>query len=206
VLKIWGRASSLNVQKTLWCCDELGLAFERVDWGGSFGGNDDAAYRAKNPTGKVPTLEDGDAIVWESNTILRYLCAKYNGARLHPVEPGRRSEIERWMDWQLAGLNPPMIAMLLGHYRTPPEKRDAAALERSRLQGVEQWTVAENHLKRRRYLAGDEFTLADIGNGILVHRWHSYPIERPTLPRLREYYDRVSERPSFKAYVAGPVT
>jgi glutathione S-transferase len=206
VLKIWGRASSLNVQKVLWCCDELGVAFQRVDWGGSFGGNDDAAYRAKNPTGRVPTLEDGDAVVWESNTILRYLSAKYNGSGLHPIEPLLRSQVERWMDWQLAGLNPSMTAMLLGYYRTPAEKRDLAALEKSRLQAVEQWTVVETQLKGRPYLTGNEFTLADIGNGILAHRWHSYPIERPPLPRLREWYDRISGRPGFNAYVAGAVS
>lgn len=194
------------MQKVLWCCDELGIEFDRIDWAGSFGGTDDPAYRAKNPTGRVPTLEDGDAVVWESNTILRYLCAKYDGAAMYPVEPLRRSEIERWMDWQLAGLNPSMIVLLLGYYRTPPEKRDPAALERARLQAIEQWSVVENQLKGRRYLAGNEFTLSDIGNGILVHRWHSYPIERPALPRLREWYDRLSEHAGFKAHVAGPVS
>src|SRR5579871_4607563 len=98
MIRIWGRSTSLNVQKVLWLCVELGLKFERIDWAGPFGGNDDPAYLAKNPNGRVPTIEDGDKIVWESNSILRYLCAAYEGARLHPAEPYRRSEVERWMD------------------------------------------------------------------------------------------------------------
>jgi glutathione S-transferase len=102
MIKIWGRSTSLNVQKVLWCCVELGIAFQRIDWGGPFGGNDDPAYLEMNPNGRVPTIEDGDKIVWESNTILRYLCAVHGGARLHPPDAYRRSEVERWMDWPFA--------------------------------------------------------------------------------------------------------
>jgi glutathione S-transferase len=205
-MKIWGRTSSLNVQKVLWACVELGVKFERVDWGGSFGGNDDPAYRAINPNGKVPTIQDGDRIVWESNTIMRYLCATRGGARLHPVDPYKRSEVERWMDWQLAALNPSMTTLLVGHYRTPPEKRDAAALETARKQAIEQWAVVETWLQGRDFLAGSDITLADIGNGILIHRWHAYPIERPAFPRLKAWYERLATRPGFQAHVAGPVS
>ena len=205
MLTIWGRTSSLNVQKVLWCCDELGLEFERIDWAGEFGGNDDPAYRAMNPNGKVPTLKDGDTIVWESNSILRYLCATKNGAHLLPPTPASRSEIERWMDWQLAGLNPSMTALLLGYYRTPPEKRNAAALETARQQAIEQWSIVDRWLDGRDYLTGPEFTLADIGNGILVHRWHSYPIDRPPLPRVKAWHERLMARAGFQKYVAGPV-
>ncbi len=206
MLKIWGRSSSLNVQKVLWCCVELGIPFERIDWGGSFGGNDDPAYRAMNPNGRVPTIKDGDDIVWESNTILRYLCATHGGQQLHPANPLQRSEVERWMDWQLAALNPPMTTLLLGYYRTPPEKRDPVALANARKQALEQWSIVEKWLDGRAYLGDAEFTLADIGNGILVHRWHSYPIEQPHLPRLKAWYDRLSRRPGFQAHVAGPVS
>lgn len=205
-MKIWGRTSSLNVQKVLWACVELGVEFERVDWGGSFGGNDDPAYRAINPNGKVPTIKDGDRIVWESNTILRYLCATRGGERMYPADPYRRSEVERWMDWQLAGLNPSMTTLLIGHYRTPPEKRDAAALETARKQAIEQWAIVETWLEGRDFLTGKAFTLADIGNGILIHRWHTYPIERPDFPRLKAWYDRLAVRPGFQAHIAGPVS
>lgn len=206
MLTIWGRTTSLNVQKVLWCCVELGLDFKRIDWAGEFGGNDDPAYRAMNPNGKVPTIKDGDAIVWELNSILRYLCATRKAAHLLSPEPARRSEIERWMDWQLAVLNPSMTALLIGHYRTPPEKRNAAALETARKQAIEQWSIIDQWLEGRDYLAGPEFTLSDIGNGILAHRWHSYPIERPPLPRVKAWYERLAARPGFQSHVAGPVS
>jgi glutathione S-transferase len=206
MLNIWGRTSSLNVQKVLWCCVELGIEFERIDWAGPFGGNDDPDYRAMNPHGRVPTIKDGDVVVWESNTILRYLCATRGGARMHPENPAARSAVERWMDWQLAGLNPSMTSLLIGYYRTPPEKRDAVMLESARKQAIEQWTIVEKWLQGRDYLAGSQLTLADIGNGILVHRWHSYPIERPNLPRIKSWYEQLAERPGFQAHVAGPVS
>jgi glutathione S-transferase len=205
MIKIWGRSTSLNVQKVLWCCVELGIAFERVDWGGPFGGNDDPAYLAKNPNGRVPTIADGDKIVWESNAILRYLCAVYGGALLHPADAYRRSEVERWMDWQLASLNPPMTAMLIGYYRTPPDQRDATALESARREALRCWTIVEQFMAGRQYLAGPELTLADIGNGILAHRWHNYPIERSELPNIKAWYQALSLRPGFRAHILGPI-
>jgi len=205
MIKVWGRSTSLNVQKVLWCCVELGIKFERVDWGGPFGGNEDPAYLAKNPNGRVPTIEDGDKIIWESNSILRYLCASYGGTRLHPSDPFARSEVERWMDWQLATLNPPMTTMLIGYYRTPVEKRDAAALEAARKEAIRCWTIVEKFIAHRRYLAGNDLTLADIGNGILVHRWHNYPIERPPLPHIAMWYRTLSQRPGFQAHILGPI-
>jgi len=205
MLKIWGRTTSSNVQKVLWTCAELDIPFERVDWGGPFGGNRDPAYLALNPNGLVPTVEDGNLVIWESNTIIRYLCAKHNGAHLHPTEPARRTEVERWMDWQLASLGPPMGVMLMGYYRTPPEQRDARALEAARMRAIEYWSMVEHQLERGPYIAGAEFTLADIVLGMFGHRWHVYPIERPSLPRLKAWYERIAERPGFKAHIAGPV-
>jgi glutathione S-transferase len=206
MLKIWGRTSSLNVQKVLWCCVELGVPFERVDWGGSFGGNDDPSYRAMNPHGRVPTIKDGERIVWESNTVIRYLCATRGSGGLYPSDAAGRSEIERWMDWQLAALNPAMTTLLIGYYRTPPKERNLVSLENARKQAIENWTLIDRWLEGRDYLTGSAFTLADVGNGILVHRWHSYPIERPTLPRLKAWYDRLAERDGFKQHVAGPLS
>ncbi len=205
MLKIWGRSSSLNVQKVLWLCAELGIDFERVDLGGPFGGNDDPAYRAMNPNGRVPTVKDGETIIWESNTILRYLCATRGGAHLHPAEPARRSEVERWMDWQLATLNASMTPLLIGYYRTPTEKRDAAALEAARKDGIAHWSIVEGQLVGRDYLAGRELSLADFGIGILAHRWHNYPIERPALPRLKAWYERLRQRPGYAAHILGPI-
>jgi len=205
MIKIWGRSTSLNVQKVLWCCVELGLEFQRIDWGGPYGGNLDPGYLAMNPNGRVPTIEDGDKIVWESNTILRYLCAAHGGARLHPVDAYRRSEVERWMDWQLATLNPPMTTMLLGYYRTPAHERDAGALDAACSEAIRCWTIVERFIAGRRYLAGSDLTLADIGNGILAHRWHNYPIERPALPNIEAWYQALRERPGFAAHILGPI-
>jgi glutathione S-transferase len=206
MIKVWGRTTSLNVQKVLWCCVELQLPFERVDWGGSFGGNDDPRYRAINPNGRVPTIEEGASVVWESNTILRYLCATHSGTHLYPVDPYNRSKVERWMDWQLAALNPWMTTLLIGYYRTTPEKRSAEVLEHACKQAIQQWSIIEGWLDGRDYLAGAELTLADIGNGILAHRWYSYPIERPNFPRVRLWYERLSDHAGFQAHVAGPVS
>lgn len=206
MLKIWGRKNSSNVQKVLWTCAELNVEFERVDWGGAFGGNKDPAYLAMNPNGLVPTVDDGGLIIWESNTIMRYLAATRGGAHLHPAEPARRTQVERWMDWQLSALVTPMSALLFGYYRTPPEKRDAAALEEARRRGGELWAMVEAQLARGPYIAGDAFSLADICLGIWAHRWHAYPVERPELPCVKQWYARIAEQPGFVAHVAGPLS
>src|SRR6266851_5594689 len=189
MLKIWGRANSSNVQKVLWTCEEIGIKFDRIDAGGSFGKTNEPAYLKMNPNGLVPTVEDGDTIIWESNTIMRYLASKHGASRLHPTDLVRRTEVERWMDWQLASVNAPMGRMLFGYYRTPVEQRDMAALEDARKQAIDVWTIAEGALGADGYIAGPDLTLGDIAIGIFVHRWHQYPIERPALPRLKAYYD-----------------
>jgi glutathione S-transferase len=205
MLKIWGRTTSSNVQKVLWTCAELDIGFERVDWGGPFGGNKNPAYLALNPNGLVPTVRDGDLVIWESNTIMRYLCATRGGEHLHPQDAAQRTHVERWMDWQLQALAAPMSTMLIGYYRMPAEKRDPAALEAARQRAVELWSMVEGQLALGPYLAGDSFSLADIALGIFGHRWHVYPIERPSLPRLKAWYERIAARPGFQAHIAGPV-
>lgn len=206
MLKIWGRKNSANVQKVLWCCAELDIPFERVDVGGSFGGNDQAPYLAMNPNGRVPTIQDGELICWESNTIVRYLCATRNGARLHPTDPARRTEVERWMDWQLAQLTPRMTTLHFGYYRTPPEQRNQAALDAAFEESSKNWMIVDHHLDGSRYLAGDEFSLADICVGIFAHRWLVYPVKRPSSPHLKAWYERLTERSGFAAHIAGPVS
>jgi glutathione S-transferase len=205
MLKIWGRKTSSNVQKVLWTCAELDIPFERLDWGGPFGGNNDPAYRAMNPNGLVPTVQDGELVIWESNTICRYLCANHGGERLHPKDPVVRTQVERWMDWQLAAVTPPMSAMLLGYYRTPPEKRDPAALETARQRAAEYWKMVENQLAQGDYLAGNTLTLADVCVGIWGYRWHAYPIERPSLPRLKAWCERLGQSRGFKMHVDAPI-
>ena len=206
MLKIWGRKNSSNVQKVLWTCAELDVAFERLDWGGPFGGNQDPAYLALNPNGLVPTVQDGDLVIWESNTIMRWLCATRGGERLHPSDAASRTHVERWMDWNLSSLTTPMSALLWGYYRTPADKRDAAALDAARRRAIELLAMVERRLDGHLYLAGDAFTLADIGIGIWVHRWYLYPIERPDMARLKAWYGRLGERAGFRDHVAGPLS
>jgi glutathione S-transferase len=206
MLKIWGRSTSSNVQKVLWCCAELGIAFERVDLGGPFGGNQDPEYLALNPNGLVPTVRDGELILWESNTICRYLAATRDGARLHPPEPAARALVERWMDWQLSAVGPPMGALLFGLIRTRPEQRDHAAIEAARRKALAAWTIVEDALGDRAWLAGGALSLAEIVLGTLVYRWHAFPIERPPLHRLRAWYERMRERPGFKTHIEIPIT
>ena len=206
MLKIWGRATSSNVQKVLWCCAELGIEYERVDLGGPFGGNQDPEYLAMNPNGLVPTVKDGDLILWESNTICRYLCATRNGESLYPKEPGPRANVERWMDWQLSSIGPPMGTLLFGLIRTRPEERDHAVIEAARRKALAAWTIVDEALEDRPYLAGGGLTLAEITLGTLVYRWHAFSIERPLLKNLRAWYERMREHPPFQRHIEIPIT
>jgi glutathione S-transferase len=207
VLKIWGRATSANVMKVLWCCAELDEPYERVDVGGPFGGNDDPKYRAMNPNGRVPTVEENGLVMWESNSIVRYLCATRDAQSLYPTDPGRRTHVERWMDWQLAHCGPDVTPLFMGYVRTPPEKRDLAALERARTNAIPTWQIAESWFEHQNwpYLAGQEFTIADIPAAIFARRWFAFPIDRPAMPRLEAWYERVRVRPGFVQHIAVPM-
>ena len=206
MLKIWGRATSSNVQKVLWCCAELDLEFERVDVGGPFGGNRDPEYLAMNPNGLVPTVKDGDLVMWESNAICRYLAATRNGEHLYPRDPAARTHVERWMDWQLAVIGPPMGQLLFGLVRSTPETRDPAAIEGARRRAAAAWTIIDDEVKDRPYLAGDHLSLAEIVLGTQIYRWFAFPIERPELPNLRAWYDRMHQRPGFKKHIETGIT
>jgi glutathione S-transferase len=206
MLKIWGRTTSSNVQKVLWCCAELDISYERTDWGGPFGGNQDPEYLKLNPNGLVPTVIDGGLVMWESNTICRYLASTRNGERLYPRDPAARTHVERWMDWQLSVIGPPMGQLLFGLVRTKPEARDPAAVEGARRRALAGWTIVDDHLKSQPYLAGSELSLAEIVLGTQIYRWFAFPIERPALDNLRAWYDRMRERPGFKTHIEQPIT
>lgn len=205
MLKIWGRANSSNVQKVVWTAEELDVPYERVDVGGAFGGTKDASYLAMNPNALVPTVQDGDLTLWESNTIVRYLAAKYGKGKLWIEDPGQRALAEKWMDWgfTLAGPNTPLF---WGYIRTPPEKRDPAALEAARVKAIELWRTVEAELAKHPYIAGDAFSIGDIGLGVFVHRWMQFPIERGSQPMLDGYYERLKARPAYAKWVAQPLT
>jgi glutathione S-transferase len=206
MLRIWGRANSINVQKVLWCVDELGLKYERVDVGGAFGGKKEPAYLAMNPNGLVPTVEDEGHVLWESNSIVRYLAAKHAPGTLCPREPGARAETERWMDWQLSTLAPGMTTIFWGWIRTPPEKRDLAAMEAARVSLCDIWARLDRHLANHAFAGGNAFTMGDIPIGCMVYRWYALPIERPDLPHLKAWYERLATRPAYRKNVMIPMT
>ena len=211
MLKIWGRSNSSNVQKVLWCCEELGLDYQRIDIGGIFGGDKEEPYLSLNPNGLIPTIEDGDLVLWESNTILRYLAARYadspKGRRtLFPDDLAKRADMERWMDWQLTILVGPMSTLFWNLIRLPPEKRDAAAIEAARGKAAAAWNILDRHLANRSYVGGANFTIGDIPVGIQGWRWLHLPIERPAQPHLNDWIHRLMARPGFQKYVALPLT
>jgi glutathione S-transferase len=208
MLTLWGRINSSNVMKVLWTLDELGLAYEQFDIGGAFGGNREAAYLAKNPNGLIPTLEDGDQVFWESNAIVRYLAARYGAAPFYRADPAGRAVVDGWMDWTLTTVNAPMTPLFWGYVRTPADQRDPVALEEARKKAVAAWTILQTHLttSAQPHICGPDLTPADIALGPFAHRWFSLPIERPAMPALEAWYQRLKLRPGYAKWVAVAMT
>jgi glutathione S-transferase len=199
MLRILGRVSSVNVQKVVWCADELGIAYERVDVGGKFGGNDTPEYLAKNPNGLVPVIEEDDGFVlYESNAIVRYLAAKHSAGKLWPEDLRRRADVDRWMEWQSTAYTPAMWVAFWQLIRTPAEKRDAAGIEASRAKSEKLSGILDAHLASRRFLAGDAFTAADIVVGCAAHRWLNLPLAREARPNLQRWYAELKARPGSR--------
>ena len=171
MLRILGRTTSSNVQKVLWTATTLGLEFTREDVGGKYGRNRDADYLALNPNGLVPTVFDGDLVMWESNSVCRYLCNRYGPSAIHPAEPGRRALVERWQDWQLSVMAPALVPLYFLLFRSPADKRTPETIARLAKDSAAPFAILETRLADRPYLEGDAPTLADIGNGIWAHRW-----------------------------------
>lgn len=208
MLRIWGRANSVNVQKVLWCCAELNLPFERLDAGMQFGVNDQPAYLAMNPNGRVPTIEDGDFRLWESNAILRYLVLQYAPASpIYPTTPKDRAGIERWLDWALTTLQPAERPVFWGYVRTAPDLRDNAALQADVNVVAALWAMLDQQLAGRNYLEADQFTLADLVLGTYARRWFGITeITPPPMPNLERWYGNLQERDGFRRYVSPPLS
>jgi glutathione S-transferase len=203
MLKIWGRNTSSNVQKAMWAVGELGLAHERIDIGGPFGKNKEPPYLAMNPNGLVPTLEEDDGfLLWESNSIVRYLAAKHRASVLEPTDLKTRALAHQWMDWQLSVLGPAITPVFWGLVRTPPEKRDMAAIEAGKAKTTQAAKILDAQLGKTAFVAGEAFSYGDIPVGVMIYRYMKLVPDRPQLSNLDRWYAAVAERKSFRDHVS----
>jgi glutathione S-transferase len=206
MLRILGKASSINVRKVLWTCAELGLPFEREDWGAGFQSTQQPAFLAMNPNAKVPVLVDGtgaDAtVLWESNTICRYLATRHGaGASLLPLEPAARARVEQWMDWQATELNNSWRYAFMALVRNSPAHADPAQVQSSVAAWNRHMGILDSQLARTgAYAAGAEFSLADVVLGLSLNRWLMTPMERPDYPHLRAYGELLQQRPGCREF------
>ncbi|HEX4410312.1 MAG TPA: glutathione S-transferase family protein [Xanthobacteraceae bacterium] len=203
MIKVWGRNTSSNVQKVMWAIGEMGLPHERIDVGGPFGKNREAAYLAMNPNGLVPTLEEEDGyLLWESNSIVRYLAAKHKATVLEPADLRIRANAQKWMDWQLSVFAPAITPVFLHLVRTPPEKRDHRVIEEGGKKSTAAVQMMETQLGKTAYLAGDDFSYGDIPVAIMAYRYRQLVPDRPPQQNFERWYAAVSSRQAFKDQVA----
>jgi glutathione S-transferase len=207
-LTIWGRANSVNVQKVLWCAEELGLSYRRIDAGMAFGRNTEPEYLAMNPNGRVPTLVDGDFVLWESNSIMRYFALVHGqGSAIYPASPQLRAAVDRWLDWTLSTLQPVDRPVFWALVRTPMEKRDMIAIQKDADAEAVVWQIPEAQLATRQFIEGDQFTLADIALGAYARRWFGVEgVSKPRLPNLERWFAQFASRPGFKKFLAPPMS
>ena len=202
MLKIWGRNTSSNVQKAMWAIGEMGLAYERIDIGGPFGMNKEPKYLAMNPNGLVPTLEEEDGfLLWESNSVVRYLGEKHGQGTIWPADIRTRALASKWMDWQLSVAGPAITPAFWGLIRTPPEKRDHAAIKASQEKTTDAMRIVDGQLAKTAFLAGDRFTMGDIPVGVMAYRFTKLVPDRPKLPNLERWYAALEARKAFQEHV-----
>ena len=201
MIKIWGRNTSVNVQKVMWAVGELDLAHERIDVGGSFGKNNEPAYLAMNPNGLVPTLQDDGFVLWESNSIVRYLAAKYGAGKLEPADLRSRARASSWMDWQLTVAAPALTPVFWGLVRTPPEKRDHAAIESGKIKTIAAMKVLDAQLATTAFIAGDALSMGDIPVALMAYRFRRLVPERPQLDHLERWFTAIEQLSAFKQHV-----
>ena len=203
MIKIWGRNTSSNVQKAMWAVGELGLDHTRIDVGGAFGKNKEPAYLAMNPNGLVPTLEEEDGfLLWESNSIVRYLAATHDKNNiLEPKDLRQRALASQWMDWQLSVLGPAITPAFWGLIRTPPEKRDAAAIKASQDKTTDAMKLLDAQLAKTAYVAGPAFSYGDIPVGVMAYRFRVLVPDRPPLANLERWFGLISKRKAFHDHV-----
>jgi glutathione S-transferase len=201
MLKIYGRANSINVRKVLWIADEIGLAYTREDWGRGFRPTSDPEFLKLNPMGLVPVIDDGGFILRESNTIIRYLAAKHGRTELYPADLKSRARVEAWMDWASADLYTGARPVFLGLFVKMPAFQDAKLIEAGINDWTKQMTLLDQQLADHGpYLMGQSFTLADVPAGLIVNRWFAIEFKKPELTAVAAYYDKLAERPPYRAH------
>jgi glutathione S-transferase len=206
MLVIWGNADSINVQKVLWCCEEMRVPYERIDAGRHFGVVDTPRFRQLNPNGLVPTIDDDGFVVWESNAIVRYLVAKHAPGTLWPMDPKARADADRWMDWANSTLWPTMVPLFRALMRTPVAERDLVAVEAARQESLAELAILDAHLATTEHVGGATLTMGDIAVGCGVWRWMALPIQRPPLPHLKRWFDMLAARDAYRKVVMLPLT
>jgi glutathione S-transferase len=207
MLKIWGRKNSSNVRKALWAAEELGLAYQAIDAGGAFGVVDTPEYRAMNPNGRVPVIEDDGLVLWESNAIVRYLLARHApDSAWYPADPRTRATADKWMDWTSSSFAGPFRTVFWGVLRTPAEKQDWAAINAAIKECDELLNMADHALISQPYLSGNDIGMGDIPLGSFIYAWFEMPIERAPQPHLQAWYERLKQRPAYQKAVMTALT
>lgn len=197
MLELWGRKNAYNVQKVVWILAELKLEYVHHDVGSTAGDLDNEAFLALNPHARIPVLSDGDAIIWESNSIVRYLAASYARGTLWSEDALERSRAERWMDWELCKLQPDFIDLFWGYYRTPPESRNQQAIVSAQQRCAEHFEQLDRQLESRPYLAGESFTMGDIPCAVCLYRYFHLGLDVDRPGHVLQWYERLSQRSAF---------
>lgn len=204
MLKIWGRPNAYNVQKVLWFVDELGIEYEHINIGSIAGELENEAFLAKNPNGRIPVIQDDSLYVWESNTILRYLASTYGNQLFWVEDAAERTLVERWMDWELASMQPDFLALFWAYYRTPENQRDHSKIQYYIKRCDRDLTILNGHLENNPYLAGPTLSMADITVGTSFYRYFNMGIEVPALSNVRSWYRRLCDRPAYQKNIMRP--
>jgi glutathione S-transferase len=201
MLKVWGRRSSANVQKVMWLVGELELAHEHISAGGPYGRTSEPSFRAMNPNGLVPVIEDDGLVMWESNAILRYLAARYGRDLFWSDAPAKRAPVDQWTDWAGTTFQPDMIGLFVSHWRTPENQRNPNAIRNFQQRSEKNLRLLDAELAKRSYIAGDSFSLADIASGVHLYRYYTMGLPFPTLPNVETWYGRLKDRPAYREHV-----
>ena len=207
MLKVWGRKNSSNVRKVLWCAEELALPYEREEAGGAFGVVDTPQYRALNPNGRVPMIEDDGFVLWESNAIVRYLAARYGSdTSWYQRDVCVRAQADKWMDWTTSTFAGPFRDLFWGMLRTPAEQQDWVLINGASKTCAELLSIVDQALSEKPYLSGDEIGMGDIPLGSFIYAWFEMPLERPSMPNLEAWYERLKLRPCYRGAVMTALT